>query len=342
MGRYYSIQLGNPGPNQLSFISPEGEGCRGLPVELDLTVAAQDVVNSGAMIKISGVDIKLLGPNYNLINTPVSIACGMTMNGLPLSKASQRGVLATGLIQFAYGNAEGLDRNLNVIFNAGGSIASTQAGANPRPVVRNIVLNWQAGQPLAQALRQTLAVGFPDIPLPTFNLSPNLIAPQAQVGYHSNLQQFAGYIRRISQDIIKDPQYPGVSIGVNGGKFVIGDGTAPQMSNSKIAFEDLIGNITWIGPSTIQFKCVMRADIHFLDVVTLPQNAVVSYGANTVLGINQQLLFQGQFTVTKIRHVGNYRQNTADAWVSIYDAVAPVAVSSGDNLPGFVSPEPSN
>jgi hypothetical protein len=102
----------------------------------------------------------------------------------------------------------------------------------------------------------------------------------------------------------------------------------------------LIGNVTWIGPNTVQFKCVMRADIHFNDVVTLPQNAIVSYGANTQPEINQQTLFQGSFTIQRIRHVGNYRQASADAWVTIFDATAPVAVNSG--APGFVSSEPGN
>ena len=36
--------------------------------------------------------------------------------------------------------------------------------------------------------------------------------------------------------------------------------------------------------------------------------------------INQAVAFQGKFQITTIRHVGNFRQATADAWVSIFDA----------------------
>ena len=339
MGRWYSLSIGQ-GSNQINYTAPEGEGCRGLNVELDITVMANDIANSGAYFRVWGIPLQQLGPNYPLIGQPVSISAGMSMNGLPLAKPSQRGLLASGIVWQAFGNAEGLDRTLDVIFNPG-SVPSQGAGGNPKPQVRNLVLHWPKGQPLQQALQQTLKVGFPDIPVGSMNLSSNLVAPQDQIGYYSNLQQLALYLRRISQDIVKTANYPGVSIAINGGKLIVGDGSTPQQSNAKIAFEDLIGNVTWIGPNTVQFKCVMRADIHFLDVVTLPQNAIVSYGANTVLGINQQLLFQGQFTVTKIRHVGSYRQPDASAWVSIFDATAPVAVS-GANLPGFTSPEPSN
>jgi hypothetical protein len=274
-----------------------------------------------------------------LIGQPVSISAGMSMNGLPLSKPSQRGVLASGIVWQAFGNAIGLDRTLDVIFNPG-SVPSQGAGGNPKPQVRNVVLNWTKGTPLQQALRQTLQTGFPDIPIGSMNLSPNLIAPQDQIGFHGNISELALYVRRVSQDIVKTANYPGVSIAINGGKFIVGDGSTPQQSNAKIAFEDLIGQPTWIGPNQIQFQTVMRADIRFNDVVTLPPGPV-TYGPNSAVGINQQTLFQGAFTIQKIRHVGNYRQPDAASWVSIFDATAPVAVSSG-NVPGFTSPEPSN
>jgi hypothetical protein len=339
MGRWYSLQIGS-GANAINYTAPEGEGCTGLNVELDITVMANDIANSGAYFRVWGIDPKLLGPNYPLIGQPVSISAGASMNGLPLSKPSQRGLLASGIVFQAFGNAIGLDRTLDVIFNPG-SIPSTGAGGNPKPNVRNIVLNWPKGQPLQQALRQTLQTAFPDVPIGALNLSPQLVAAQDQIGMHANIAELALYVRRVSQDIIKDANYPGVSMAINGGKFVVGDGSTPQQSNAKIAFEDLIGMPTWIGPNTIQFKTVMRADIKFLDVVTLPPGPV-TYGPNTVPGINQQTLFQGSFTIQRIRHVGNYRQATADAWVSIFDATAPVAAGSDANLPGFTSPEPSN
>jgi hypothetical protein len=300
---------------------------------------ANDIANSGAYFRVWGIPLQQLGPNYPLIGQPVTISAGMSMGGLPLAKSSQRGLLASGIVWQCFGNAEGLSRTLDVIFNPG-SVPSTGTGGNPKPQVRNIVLNWPKGQPLQQSLRQALQTGFPDVPIGSLNISSQIVAQQDQIGMHANIQQFALYLRRVSQDIIKDANYPGVSIAINGGKFTIGDGSTPQQSNAKIAFEDLIGQPTWIGPNTIQFKTVMRADIRFNDVVTLPPGPV-TYGPNTQPEINQQTLFQGSFTIQKIRHVGNYRQPDAASWVSIFDATAPVAVS-GANLPGFTSPEPSN
>ena len=337
MGRWYDISIGS-GSNKVSYTAPEGDANGALNVELDITVMANDVANSGAYCRIWGIPLQQLGPNYNLLNQPVSISGGMSA-GLPLAKPSQRGLLASGIVFQCFGNAIGLDRTLDVIFNPG-SIAPQGTGSNPKPQARNIVLNWTKGQPLQQALQQTLQTGFHDIPIGTFTISSQLVAPQDQIGFHGNISELALSVRRVSQEIVKTANYPGVSIAINGGKFIVGDGTTPQQSNAKIAFEDLIGQPTWIGPSTVQFKTVLRADIRFNDVVTLPPGPV-TYGPNTVPEINQQTLFQGQFTIQKIRHVGNYRQATADAWVTIFDATAPVAVSDA-NLPGFTSPEPSN
>lgn len=338
MGRWYSLSIGN-GSNQISYSAPEGDANGALNVELDITVMANDVANSGAYCRIWGIPLQQLGPNYNLLNQPVSISGGMSA-GLPLAKPSQRGLLASGIVFQVFGNAIGLDRTLDVIFNPG-SVPPQGTGSNPKPQARNIVLNWTKGQPLQQALEQTLQTAFPDIQMGTFNISPQLVAAQDQIGYHANLQQFALYLRRVSQDIMKDTSYPGVSMAINGGQFVIGDGTSPQQSNGQIAFEDLIGNITWIENYVIQFKCVMRADIKFNDVVTLPTSPI-SYGPNSLPGVDQQTLFKGSFTVCKIRHVGNFRQPDAASWVTIFDAYANTAATGTPPQGSIATPEPSN
>ena len=337
MGRWYSVQIGS-GSNQISYTAPEGDANGALNVELDITVMANDVANSGAYCRIWGIPLQQLGPNYNLLKQPVSISGGMSA-GLPLAKPSQRGLLASGIVFQCFGNAIGLDRTLDVIFNPG-SIAPQGTGSNPKPQARNIVLNWTKGQPLQQALQQALQTGFPDIPIGAFNISSQLVAPQDQIGFHGNIQELALYVRRVSQDIIKGANYPGVSMAINGGKFIVGDGTSPQQSNATIAFSDLIGNVTWIENYIIQFKTVMRADIKFGDVVTLPTGPI-TYGPNSLPEVNQQLLFKGSFTISKIRHVGNFRQPDAASWVTIFDAFANTA-ATGASVPGFTTPEPGN
>jgi len=338
MGRWYSLSVGS-GANAINYTSPDGDCSGALNVEIDVTVMANDVANSGAYVRVWGIPSSQLGPNYNLIKKPISISAGMSA-GLPLAKPAQRGLLASGIVFQCFGNHIGLDVTLDLIFNPG-SIAPQGTGSNPKPQARNIVLNWQKGKPLQQALQQTLKTGFPDIPIGTFNISSQLVAPQDQIGYHANLQQLALYVRRVSQDILKSTSYPGVSMAINGGQFIIGDGTSPQQSNATIAFEDLVGQPTWIENTVIQFKTVMRADIKFNDVVKLPPGPV-TYGANNYPGINQQTLFQGTFTISKIRHVGNFRQPDAAAWVTIFDAYANTPATGSPPQGSISTPEPGN
>ena len=314
MGRYYDINIGG---GLLRYTSPDGDANGGLNVEIDITVLPNDVTSSNSFVRVWGIPLEQLGPNYNLINEPVSVSGGFSA-GLSLAKPQQRGILGTGQIFQSFGNWIGTDMTLDLVFLPGVT-APTSAGPNPTSVPKNIVLNWKKGQSLAQPLRQALQTAFSSIPIGALNISSKLIAVQDQIGYHANLDQFALYVRRITQDIINDNRYPGVSIAVNGGKFVIDDGTSPQAFNGKIAFEDLIGQPTWIASKMIQWKCPMRADIKWGDTVTLPAGPV-TYGPFSYPGINQQVLFKGKFQVTKIRHVGNFRQPDAASWVTIFDA----------------------
>ena len=87
-----------------------------------------------------------------------------------------------------------------------------------------------------------------------------------------------------------------------------------------MAFQDLIGQPTWIEAPFIQFKTMMRADLKVGDQVTLPKTLVTNSAQAQSSLINQQVAFQGKFQIQTIRHVGNFRQATGDAWVTVFDA----------------------
>ena len=53
----------------------------------------------------------------------------------------------------------------------------------------------------------------------------------------------------------------------------------------------------------------------------LPQ-AQSTVGAQSNPRFRNSLVFQGQFTVAKVRHVGNFRQPDAASWITIIDAVS--------------------
>lgn len=64
----------------------------------------------------------------------------------------------------------------------------------------------------------------------------------------------------------------------------------------------------------------MRADLDVWDPITMPQTVVINTQQAASALLNQRAAFQGGFVVQSIRHVGNYRQPSADAWVSVFDA----------------------
>jgi hypothetical protein len=70
----------------------------------------------------------------------------------------------------------------------------------------------------------------------------------------------------------------------------------------------------------------MRSDIHVGNTITLPStfnNVQAGAGYATP---PTPIAFSGTFQVIKVRHVGNFRQSTADAWVTIFDASTSGAV----------------
>ena len=96
------------------------------------------------------------------------------------------------------------------------------------------------------------------------------------------------------------------------------DGTqATSGTSTQIAFQDLIGQPTWIESPNIQFKAVMRADLSVGQKITLPPSIVTNTAQAQSSLVNQRATFQGGFTIVSLRHVGKYRAPTADAWVTI-------------------------
>lgn len=116
--------------------------------------------------------------------------------------------------------------------------------------------------------------------------------------------------------------------------------TMPTSPPVQIAFQDLIGQPTWIGPQTIQFMCPMRADLTVNQVVTMPKgilgnpaNPAGSPGAVITTAAaspsqRQTSGFTGNFQIVSIHHVGNFRDPNGIAWATIIDANVQLAQAS--------------
>ena len=101
-----------------------------------------------------------------------------------------------------------------------------------------------------------------------------------------------------------------------------------------IAFQDLIGQPTWLDPATVQFKCALRADVAVGYIIKPPQGfyGVVPAGnIATPWNYRNQSAQQGTFTAIRVRQLGNFRAPDAGAWVTVIDAAFVPAQSSAAN-----------
>jgi hypothetical protein len=311
--RYYRIAITNassgaPVRTYTSFAN--GKTIPGaLNIELDIPVTPYAQPMGSAMVRVWGISLQDIGQASDLNNQVIEVYGGM-QKGLPLAKPSQNGLIVRGQIFQAFGNWIGVDQTLDLII-------ATATGTEIKP--KNIVLNWKAGTTMATAIRTTLSTAFPDYKPPTINIDPKLVLPADEVGFYENITQFAKTVKVISQQIIGGNDYAGVDITPSENSFTVLDGST-QTKPRAIAFEDMIGQPTWVNPRGIQFKCVMRADLKVNDYVKMPPSLVVSGAATVNPRVSAKSIFQGVFRIVQIRHVGNFRAPDAAAWITTIDA----------------------
>lgn len=310
--RYYQIIITNPNTGQeikrWSTLNSDGSNnLSAQQIELDFTVYTLADEIGASFLKIYGIPITEIGSAFNLNNMNIQILVGMSA-GLPLSNPAQRGLVVQGVIQQAYGNWQGTDQNLNIQIIPGWGTLTNQ---------KNLSFNWLKGTMLSDAIKQTLLTAYPNYTI-TININQNLVLPGTEPGFFQTVPQFARYIRQVSKYANKDDTYQGVSILIGNNTFTVYDGTSK--SNPKnISFNDLIGQPIWQSLNQIQFRTVMRADIQVGDYVNMPK----SIATNTPQGFSQfrdASVFQGEFQIDSVRHVGNSRGMTGNDWVTVFNA----------------------
>ena len=240
-------------------------------------------------------------------------------------------------------------------------------GSMTQPI--NGSFSWPAGIPLSVAIREFLKNAFPKYPEPKIEINPNLILAYSVYEVINTLPAFAKWANEFSKKIIgiyhKGPgPYPGVQISLlPNNAFFVSDGTVPPPATTQnaatsttsasssaknadnpsyepktitIEFKDLIGQPTWIDQGEIQFKCPMRADIHCLDSIKFPEGifpTIAPSEINSPYNYRNTSQQKGTFNVKEINHYGNFRQPTADSWVSLFRCwYVPPATSTSSNL----------
>jgi len=347
--RYYDIKVTNPDTGALiqpqfmqqtgvqstftSFVN--GQSLPGaLDVELDFPVTTYDTPWFGSRLSVWGVGIKELAQSFNLNGTSIEVRAGMKP-GLPLATAAsqnnQAGLILAGTIYQAFGSWVGNVMRLDLIL---------QPPTGGGQVKKNIQFNCPANQPMSQAIKQALTTALPGYEI-VVQVSPQFVFNYDQKGSYSRLSSLANWLTRLSKSqqfngikTLTGAPYSdlGVSVVVSGKKVIVSDNTTDSYTNwtstnpRAIAFQDMIGQPTFISPVEINFKTVMRGDLSINDYIRLPEKLAAPYvvtapaAATPNSPARDQSIFQGMFQIRTLHHLGHFRQPTGDAWVTVIDA----------------------
>lgn len=336
--RYYELNLYAPGsstPSRTWTSHPGGKlDQNALNIEFDIVVMPHATPHGGSTITLEGVALADLmqaqqfGQHYD---NKGMLQRGMTLElkggmkaGLPLANPAQAGTIIKGQVFQSFGNWKGTEMTLDFVV-----YPSDYTTENPG----NFVLDWRAGQPLADALRQCLSVAYPDAPI-QIDISDRVVATQDMPHFCGTLDELAQVIKETTGGNYIGPTYVGVDITVQGGAIVVFDGTAPPPV-VEINFTDLIGQPTWVDVNQLQMQAVMRGDVQVGANIKMPPSLINSPGmVGTVSGampssVNYQPTFQGQFMVTGMRQIGNLRATDGDSWATLLTCVPYIPPSNG-------------
>ncbi|WP_232515881.1 hypothetical protein [Burkholderia multivorans] len=288
-----------------------------LNIEFDIPVAAYGSPDGLASILIEGVPLGDLLQAQQFAGMYLVMKGGMQA-GLPLANPKQAGPIVGGQIFQSFGNWEGTEMTLDLVLNPA-EYTLDEPG--------NIVLNWTAGMTLAQALRQTLSIAYPALPI-TINISDQLVNASDVVHVSSTLEELAQFIIQYTKGSYFGASYAGVQITIRSGQIVVYDSTY-KPNTVQLAFTDFVGQPTWIAPNEMQVKLVMRADIQLNTELLMPQGMqdtpgiVLTSSASMPSSQKYRSAFQGKFFVKSLRHIGNFRALDGASWVTIANCVVP-------------------
>ncbi|HQT24967.1 MAG TPA: hypothetical protein PLK99_00010, partial [Burkholderiales bacterium] len=312
--RYYDLALSN-GARWTSH--PNGVFNPGAQnIVFDALAAPYATPTGLTSLTIEGVPLSALLQAQQLTGLQLTLKAGMQA-GLPLANPKQAGLLLQGTIFQSFGNWEGTEMTLDLVISPA-IYTSDKPG--------NIVLIWKAGMTLAQALTICLSTAYPNVPI-EMHIADQLIQSHDEIHRCSTLEQLAQTVSDITAGHFLGKDYAGVQISMQGGVILVWDNTYLQ-TPIQLNFIDLIGQPTWIQPLVMQVKTVMRADIQLGDQILMPQglqNApgiVQTAAASMPSNLKYKSSFQGQFTVTEMRHIGNYRSPDGAAWATIMNCTA--------------------
>jgi hypothetical protein len=204
-----------------------------------------------------------------------------------------------------------------------GGLASSffGGGSNGLEAPLNLIHNMMPNMSMSSAIQETLGKAFPRGGA-NVAISPGLKLPYQDAGMYQNMQQYAGFIKNLSNSILGIKNYKGVNMSAHTNTMNVWDGTQP-LGEGQIDIFDLIGQPTWIDYMKINIKTILRGDIHCGWYVTLPPTLIaLSPGAIIPFMKSDQrtnVSLPGTFLVWRILHIGDFRNPDGVGWSTNFE-----------------------
>lgn len=324
--RYYRIEIADENGNSIA----DGDGnpigpwdttdnpSGALNVVFDAQTLGQDLNYSGTTVSIYGLPLSFLSQSVNLLKAQFTMYAGFQA-GLPLANPAQSGMIIQGVTYKAYGNWEGINQTLNLIVDQSAAFV-----LDGRPV--SLIMSGKKGEllsdVLARSLNTSLNSGVSEEKKReiSVNISDAFVLHEDWNSPYKNIFSLSQFLKRLFPDGLTSEQYSGIQLVCQKGRIDIFDGTHANEPIPILAHE-LIGQPTWVERLRVSFKTPMRADLQVGDIITLPLDVLSVLAVNNSLWrLNKNTVnFTGTFQILSMRHIGEYRNPSGDAWVTTFE-----------------------
>ena len=248
---------------------------------------------------------------------------------LPLNRGPSVGA-------FDVGGDSGFDTSGFGVDPSGGQLANYIGGGFAgltRPL--NLIHNLLPNMPLSSAIQETLNRALPGVPV-NMAIHPSLKLGYQDAGMYQSLQQYAGFIKNLSNSIMGSKNYGGVRMTSNGTGIDVWDGTT-SLGTGDVTALDLIGQPVWVNRYQVSVKVVMRADLKPGMDFTIPPNTLMTLGPGAIqIGTSEQrtnISIPGTFKIDKVLHIGAFRNPDGNNWCTIYEATGGLEGGTAEDNP---------
>ncbi|MHA1063410.1 hypothetical protein ACR9GP_05810 [Enterobacter ludwigii] len=297
-----------------------------LDIEFDIqTLGAGMMAAQSSTLVIRGLPVSVVKQSVNLSECICTLNAGFGSTGLPLATAQSvhYGLILKGQIYTPYASWQGVNQSLNLgLINHAPVLSLTG-------ILR---MDGKRGEKLGDMILRNMKDAYPGKRV-VMSIADNLILPEnISSAEYDNMGAYSMAIGSLSRGIMNDLKYPGIQVYMQKDFIAVSDLLYPLAGvTHNIALEALIGQPTWEGFNSISVKVPLRSDINVGEGLRIASrtdcNIYTPYGGlGTLLTTNggaamvarmQDTTFSGEFIVSGIRHVGAFRNPSADAWVTI-------------------------